>query len=116
MRIDVYEILSTNSLSGSRIIFNDNFRMLADGINALYNNIDIDDHENMSIHDIKKLSANEAEINVVKTNKISNSQKVCMSIDEHGHLILLDENGSLTLDVNQFIIDQQNQNNEEDEN
>lgn len=108
MRIDVYEILTTNSLSGSRIIINDNFKMLAEGLNSLYNNIDIDDDRKMSLNDIKMLNCETVNTKNANISNYSNGTKVCMKIDENGHLILLDENGDLKLDVNQFIIDQKN--------
>ena len=62
MRIDVYEILTTNSLSGSRIIINDNFKMLAEGLNSLYNNIDISDDGKMSLNNIKTINCETAKI------------------------------------------------------
>ena len=108
MRIDVYEILTTNSLSGSRIIINDNFKMLAEGLNSLYNNIDIDDDGKMSLNNIKTIDCETANIKNANISNYSNGTKVCMKIDENGHLILLDENGDLKLDVNQFITDQKN--------
>ena len=101
MRIDVYEILSTNSLSGSRIVINDNFKMLEEGLNTLYDIVNIDeDTEKVSITNLESIST--------KLNQ-QRGQTVCMKIDQTtGHLILLDENGELALDVNQFIIDSKN--------
>lgn len=101
MRIEVYEILSTNSLSGSRITINDNFKMLEEGLNNLYEIVSIDDDtEKVSLTNIEKIST--------KLNQ-QRKQTVCMKIDQTtGHLILLDENGELALDVNQFIIDSKN--------
>lgn len=101
MRIDVYEILSTNSLSGSRIVINDNFKMLEEGLNTLYDIVNIDeDTEKVSITNLESIST--------KLNQ-QRKQTVCMKIDQTtGHLILLDENGELALDVNQFIIDSKN--------
>ncbi len=106
MRIDVYEILTTNSLSGSRIIINDNFRMLAEGLNNLYGNIDIDDDGNMSLSKIKSINGEKADIQKANIAEFLNKTKTCMKFDEKtGHLLILDENGDLTLDVNKFIID-----------
>lgn len=101
MRIDVYEILSTNSLSGSRIVINDNFKMLEEGLNTLYDIVNIDEGtEKVSITNLESIST--------KLNQ-QRKQTVCMKIDQTtGHLILLDENGELALDVNQFIIDSKN--------
>jgi len=103
MRIDVYEILTTNSLSGSRIIINDNFKMLADGLNSLYSNIGIDDDGKMSLNNIKTLNCETASITNANIRNFSNGINVCMKIDENGHLLLLDENGQLTLDVNTLL-------------
>lgn len=101
MRIDVYEILSTNSLSGSRIVINDNFKMLEEGLNTLYDIVNIGEGtEKVSITNLESIST--------KLNQ-QRKQTVCMKIDQTtGHLILLDENGELALDVNQFIIDSKN--------
>ena len=114
MKIDIYEILSTNSLSGSRIIINDNFKLLADGINRLYNNINIDEDDNMIISDIKEISTDTANIKNLNADNYSKNNQVCMKLDDNNHLIILDENGELTLDVNQFIFDMMNSNNGED--
>lgn len=103
MRIDVYEILTTNSLSGSRIIINDNFKMLADGLNSLYSNIGIDNDGKMSLNNIKTLNCETASITNANIRNFSNGTNVCMKIDENGHLLLLDENGQLTLDVNTLL-------------
>lgn len=101
MRIEVYEILSTNSLSGSRITINDNFKMLEEGLNNLYEIVNVD-------NETGKVSLTNIETISTRINQ-QRRQTVCMKIDQTtGHLILLDENGELALDVNQFIIDSKN--------
>lgn len=99
MRIDVYEILSTNSLSGSRIVINDNFKMLEEGLNNLYNIVNVDeDTEKVNITNLESIST--------KLNQ-KNKQTVCMRIDQTtGHLILCDELGEL--DVNNILRTLQN--------
>ena len=79
MRIEVYEILATNSLSGSRIIINDNFKMLEEGLNSLYNNIDIDEEGKMTINDIYEMSTHKFTVS-------DNQNKTSLVVDENGHL------------------------------
>lgn len=93
MSIKVYEILSTDSLAGSRLVINDNFTMLQDSLNALYNNITINDDSTMSI--------NVEDANI--KNFVNDSGTTYMTFNDKGHLILLDSAGKLTLDVNKFI-------------
>jgi hypothetical protein len=81
MRIDVYEILSTNSLSGSRIIINDNFKILEEGLNSLFNNIDIDDDGNMTLNNIAGITTHKFEVT-------DGANKTSLIVDEHGHLLI----------------------------
>ena len=100
MRIDVYEILSTNSLSGSRIILNDNFKMLEEGLNSLYNNIDIDEDGKMTISDIAELSTHKL---VVTDNSNNNT----LIVDENGRLLIKGNNGNM-INVNDVLSNLQN--------
>lgn len=108
MRIEVYEILATNSLSGSRIIINDNFKMLEEGLNSLYNNIDIDAEGKMTIANIEDISAKNIEATAfLKVTKLvdndGNPWAEIKKVGDYSHLFLLDENGSLSLDVNTLL-------------
>lgn len=100
MRIDVYEILSTNSLSGSRIILNDNFKMLEEGLNSLYNNIDIDEDGEMTISDIAELSTHK----LVVTDNNNNNMLI---VDENGRLLIKGNNGDM-INVNDVLSNLQN--------
>lgn len=92
MRIEVYEILATNSLSGSRIIINDNFKMLEEGLNSLFTNIHINEGK-LSVNDLEEVSI-----------EVNGNTKPCLKIDQsNGHIIILDKEGNLTIDVNELL-------------
>ena len=102
MRIEVYEILATNSLSGSRIIINDNFKMLEEGLNSLYNNIDIDEEGKMTINDIYEMSTHKLTVS-------DNQNKTSLIVDENGHLWIKGVGeGSEMIDVNTVLSKLQN--------
>lgn len=102
MRIEVYEILATNSLSGSRIIINDNFKMLEEGLNSLYNNIDIDEEGKMTINDIYEMSTHKLTVS-------DNQNKTSLIVDENGHLWIKGiGEGSEMIDVNTVLSNLQN--------
>lgn len=103
MEINVYEILSTDSLSGSRIVINDNFKTLADGLNMLYNNITFDENKNMNLNNINSISSNEITTNTLSI-RLNDGRYIipttCLSFNEDGHLLIKGENGNIDLDVN----------------
>ncbi|WP_296864549.1 hypothetical protein [uncultured Methanobrevibacter sp.] len=103
MEINVYEILSTDSLSGSRIVINDNFKTLADGLNMLYNNITFDENKNMNLNNVNSISSNEITTNTLSI-RLNDGRYIipttCLSFNEDGHLLIKGENGNIDLDVN----------------
>lgn len=95
MRIDVYEILGTNSLSGSRIIINDNFKMLEDGINEILQYVDIEGEDSEKTVNIKNIDS-------IDTKKITIDGKDFIRT-KNGVISIIDETNGEWITLNDIL-------------